>query len=111
MKLEQLNYFSTVAKTQHIGRAAKMVNISPSAISHSIRALEEELGHKLFQKAGKNIFLTDMGKRFAKKAQYLLDEAEKVKLEFLSPDSPLEGVFRVGASHGLSEHIVAGRIG
>ena len=41
MKIDQLRYFFETARQGHIGRAANIVAISPSAISHSIAALEE----------------------------------------------------------------------
>ena len=50
MKLDQLTYFLEAARHEHIGKAAKAVAISPSAISHSISALEKELGRPLFKK-------------------------------------------------------------
>ena len=68
MKLEQLRYFAEVARTEHVGKAAKALHISPSCISHSISALEKELGRELFDRLGKNIVLTEWGKRLAVRA-------------------------------------------
>ena len=79
MKFDQLNYFISAAKEEHIGNASKQVGISPSAISHSIRALEEELGEELFIKQGKRIFLTEFGKRFQAKAEKLMEQANQLK--------------------------------
>ncbi|MEQ1875152.1 MAG: LysR family transcriptional regulator [Bdellovibrionia bacterium] len=101
MKLDQLQYFVVVAETQHIGKASGILNISPSAISHSIRNLEESLGHPLFEKSGKNIYLTEYGKKLSVRARQVLDEVERVKVEFRSPELPLSGMIRVGATHGL----------
>ncbi len=55
MTLDQLQYFVEAARRQHIGQAARFLNISPSAISHSIAALEEEFGQSLFEKQGRQI--------------------------------------------------------
>jgi LysR family transcriptional activator of glutamate synthase operon len=70
MKIDQLIYFAETAKEEHIGRAAKILGISPSAISHSIASLEGELQLKLFQKKGKNIFLTVVLGRSYRGANY-----------------------------------------
>jgi DNA-binding transcriptional LysR family regulator len=107
MKLDQLQYFVVVAETQHIGRASGILNISPSAISHSIRNLEESLGHSLFEKSGKNIYLTEYGKKLSVRARQVLDEVEKVKVEFRSPTLPLTGLVRVGATHGIGARLIA----
>ena len=44
MNFDQLRYFVETARFEHIGKAAKSVAISPSAISHAIANLEDELG-------------------------------------------------------------------
>ena len=111
MKLDQLHYFSIVSETQHIGKAAKILHVSPSAISHSIRKLELDLGHPLFEKSGKNILLTELGKRFATRTKGLLNDAEKLRFDFQSGELPLEGVVRLGATHGISNLILAPFLG
>lgn len=101
MKLDQLSYFLETARQEHVGKASRILGISPSAISHSIAALEEELGRKLFEKRGKYIALTDHGKVLKARAEHLLEEARDLK-ESLSSDSvEWEGHFRMGASHHL----------
>ncbi len=62
MKFDQLSYFVEAAKQQHLGRAARVLGVSPSTLSHSISSLEEELGRDLFQKKGKTLALTLHGK-------------------------------------------------
>ena len=42
MNIDRINYFLETAKHEHLGRAAKALAISPSAISHAIKLLEEE---------------------------------------------------------------------
>ena len=79
VKLEQLSYFLEVAKTEHVGKAAKALAISPSAISHSIRKLEEEFGRELFVKQGKRIHLTSHGKLLMERARKLLEEADSIR--------------------------------
>ncbi len=101
MKFDQLQYFFAVSKTQHIGKAAKQLNISPSAVSHSIAMLEEKLGRPLVEKTGKNICLTAHGKRLAERAEKILAEIENTKNEIAAGDIEWQGTFRIGATHGL----------
>lgn len=106
MKFDQLSYFLETARLEHIGKASKVLAISPSAISHSISSLEEEIGHKLFQKKGKNIFLTDHGRLLRERATILLQHANAVKEELVSDNVDMRGHYRVAASHLLSSKIL-----
>ncbi|WP_413942842.1 LysR family transcriptional regulator [Bdellovibrio sp. HCB-162] len=103
MKLDQLTYFLETAKTQHIGKASRRLNVSPSAISHSIAALEEELGQVLFEKVGKSISLSATGRSFAEKIELHLTALSRAKEECQSENVELEGVFRMAATHGLAK--------
>ena len=107
MKLDQLKYFIETSKHEHIGKAAKILNISPSAISHSIANLEEEFGRELFIKQGKRIFLTSHGKLLAERGVFLLREAERLMEEVRSDQVELQGHYRLAATHALcEEHMV-----
>ncbi|MEL7566296.1 MAG: LysR family transcriptional regulator [Dehalobacterium sp.] len=64
MDLLHLKYFQTVAKYEHITKAAKELYISQPYLSSSINKLEEELGTPLFDRKGRNIVLNDSGKVF-----------------------------------------------
>lgn len=76
MNLNQLKYFSILAKVQHYTKAANTLSISQPSLSNSISSLEEELGTKLFEKKGRNIFLTKYGKVFLKYVDNALDILE-----------------------------------
>ncbi|HXH30786.1 MAG TPA: LysR family transcriptional regulator [Bacteriovoracaceae bacterium] len=106
MKLDQLQYFVETARRQHIGLAAKFLNISPSAISHSISALEEEFGQKLFEKQGRQIKLTHHGKLLLDRAEFLLAEVARMGQELSSDKIELSGHFRIAATHFLSSEIL-----
>jgi DNA-binding transcriptional LysR family regulator len=101
MKIDQLTYFLRTAETQHIRKAAHILNVSPSAISHSLAALEDELGQILFEKVGKSICLTEHGKRLAARIAPVLHEFERIRAEMRSPESSLEGHYKIAVTHGL----------
>jgi len=106
MKLDQLNYFLETAKQEHVGKASKILAISPSAISHSIANLEVELGRKLFKQSGKNIYLTVHGKYLAEKVEIILRDINILKDEISSDDVDHQGNYRVAAAHMLCEQMV-----
>lgn len=101
MKLEQLHYFIEAAKAEHIAKAAKACAISPSAISHSIAQLEEELGRELFSKSGKNIKLSHHGRMLLERATQILSDVSLLKEEMSAEGVELRGNFRMAASHDL----------
>ncbi|CAI6035252.1 LysR family transcriptional regulator [Cohnella sp. JJ-181] len=61
MELRQLQYFMAICEELHFSRAAEKTGVSAANISQQIRALEEELGVPLFERAGRTIALTDAG--------------------------------------------------
>ena len=68
MDIVLLNYFLTVAKTQHMTKAAQQLNITQPSLSSAIRRLESELGVTLFDRVGRNIQLNEYGMIFYKGA-------------------------------------------
>ena len=63
--LNGLRAFEAAARHMSIKNAARELNLTPSAISHRLRVLESVLGHKLMQRVGANLELTDFGKSLA----------------------------------------------
>jgi DNA-binding transcriptional LysR family regulator len=76
MNMKHVEYFRTLAKVEHVTKAAELLNISQPSLSNAMRALEEELGTKLFEKRGRNIMLTKYGKLYAKSVESAFDELE-----------------------------------
>ena len=62
LNYHHLLYFWMVAREGTIQRASVKLHIGQPAISTQLRSLEESLGHKLFQKSGRTLQLTDTGK-------------------------------------------------
>lgn len=81
MELQKLKYFHTVAKLQHVTRAAEQLQIAQPALTQAIRSLEGELGVELFAKKGRNIVLTEYGKYLEKRLDTLLPEIDGLPLE------------------------------
>lgn len=78
MNLLQLQYFRTVAETEHISHAAAALFISQPALSKTIRTLEREIGYPLFDREGTRIRLNENGRilyRYAAQALTAMDNA------------------------------------
>lgn len=63
MNEQQMRYFLDVAETQHITQSARRLRIAQPALSRTIRHLEQELGCTLLAHEGRNVRLTEEGKR------------------------------------------------
>lgn len=59
----ELRAFVAVAELRNFGRAARQLGLVPSTISQTIRALEERLGVRLFNRTTRSVSLTDAGER------------------------------------------------
>src|SRR5262249_35211197 len=85
MTLEQLRIFAAVADKQHVTQAARELNLTQSATSAAIAAFERRDGVKLFDRVGRGIVLTHMGRSFLGEARAVLvraHAAEQVLREF-----------------------------
>jgi DNA-binding transcriptional LysR family regulator len=78
--LEQLRIFAAVAKRQHVTHAAHALNLSQSAASAAISALEEHHGVRLFDRVGRAIELTEVGRLLLEEAKAVLARAAAAEL-------------------------------
>ena len=81
MKLQQLRFFITVADELGFSKAAAKLHVAQPSLSVQIKALEDELGARLFERDKHHVFLTQAGKRFQQHARALLAMAETAKFE------------------------------
>ena len=106
MEIQQLQYFKTLAKLEHMTRAAEVLMISQPALSKSISNIEKDLGVPLFNREGRSIYLNRFGEQFLKSVNIILDEYDKVKNEFENITRPGYGVVSFGFIHTLGMEVV-----
>ncbi|MCY8819109.1 LysR family transcriptional regulator, partial [Bacillus atrophaeus] len=94
MELLQLKYFQTVAFTEHVSKAAKLLNIAQPSLSLTIRRLEDELGTKLFERKGRNIQLSSSGKILLKHVNRIFTEIENAQMEIQSEEHQIANAIR-----------------
>lgn len=81
LRMDYLYYFLAVAQTKSINAAAQKINITPPAISHALKNLENDLNLTLFTRTSKGVTLTEDGLIIANKIQEIithLDELETI---------------------------------
>lgn len=95
MELTQLEYFLTVARMEHLTKAAEHLSVTQPALSHSISKLEAELGVPLFERKGRNLQINRYGTMFAKRVETILKEVERGKQEIEQNANPNSGVIHL----------------
>lgn len=97
MELRQLITFRTVASTLNFSRAAEALNYVPSNVTMQIKALEDELGVRLFDRLGKQLVLTHAGKRFLTQIQSVLDKLDEAR-SVVHDNEVLNGTLTISAN-------------
>ena len=110
MTLEQLRIFIAVAEKQHVTRAASELNLTQSATSAAIAALETRYGIKLFDRIGRGIVLTLTGRNFLNEARAVVARA-KAAAQILDDLAGLKrGSLSLAASQTVANYWLPPRI-
>jgi DNA-binding transcriptional LysR family regulator len=96
MELWQLRTFCVVAKTLHFRRAAEELYLSQPAVSHQIKALEEEIEEPLFLREKDGVKLTQAGETMYLHAVKILDIADEIHTEIRENKDVLSGKIVLG---------------
>jgi len=102
----QLMAFVTVVREGGFTKAARLLGLTQSAISHSLRALEEDAGCKLLLTVGKQPRLTDAGEELYASALRILDEMSTARLGLGERGQWGRGRLRVGASAAACQFLL-----
>ena len=103
MELRHLQHFLAVAEEQSFTRAAQRVHIVQSALSTSIRALEEELQAKLFVRGARQVGITPAGRSFLATARETLRVIDAGRETIADIEGLRAGSLSLGTVHSLPE--------
>ncbi len=101
MELKQLQHFVAVAQERHFTRAAQRVHIVQSALSASVRSLEDELGARLFVRSTRQVRLTSAGAALYDKALAVLHAAREAREVVAEVQGLRRGSLAVGSVPSL----------
>jgi DNA-binding transcriptional LysR family regulator len=107
MELSQLRTFREVADALSFTRAAQKLNMTQSAVSHQIKALELELGEPLFIRAKRGVRLSDAGKLALEYAARIIEEADALRERVRGGDHEPRGRVRAAAATQAFVHLFA----
>lgn len=110
MTLEQLRIFVEVAEREHVTRAAQVLNVTQSAASGAIAALEARHDVKLFNRVGRGIELTDAGRMFLDEARAVLARAAGAELALSEYGGLKRGTLRLVASQTIAGYWLPERL-
>lgn len=94
--IKQMRYFQAVVRCRNFTEAAEECNISQSAVSQQIQALERELGVKLLNRDRRKFSLTPAGEHFYRKSLILIHDFDRLCEETKLLDQGIKQVFTVG---------------
>jgi DNA-binding transcriptional LysR family regulator len=95
--IDKLQFFLTLAREQHFGRAAEECGITQPTLSAAIRQLENELGVMLVNRGSRYKGLTPEGQRVLEWARRIVDDARTMKEEMRAARTGLSGHVRIAA--------------
>lgn len=103
MDLTQLQTIIQVAETGSISKASERLNIVQPALSRKLGNLERELGITLFERNGRGMMVTDVGREILKHSVAIMAELEAIRQLSLDRTAPLRGEVTVGITPTIAE--------
>ncbi|GKU24270.1 LysR family transcriptional regulator [Clostridium folliculivorans] len=110
MEIRVLRYFLTVAREESITKAAEILHITQPTLSRQLMQLEEELRVQLFIRGKSKITITDEGMLLRRRAEEIVDLADRTEREFIGQDNLIGGEIFIGAGETHAMHVLAGMI-
>jgi len=102
--LDQLRTFLVVARLGKVTAAAREMNKTQSAVSASIKALEQRYGLQLFDRIGRDIILNTDGRRFVDHAGAVVREADRAEAMLADFSDTPSGPLRIAASQTVATY-------
>jgi DNA-binding transcriptional LysR family regulator len=107
LELRDIEYFAVVAKHKSIGRAAEALDMSQSALSKSLRRLEQALRAKIVQRTTKGVELTAVGSALLAKINHLRLSMDDIYREADALSKGTAGHLRIGTAPSFEPHLAA----
>src|ERR1700686_2087995 len=110
MEIHQLRYFCAVAESGSFSRAAEQSHVSQPSLSQQILKLEDELGARLFDRLGRSVRLTEVGKTFLPRARAVLRELEAARGDVVERKDSVGGAICVGVIPTIAPYFLPAQL-
>jgi len=104
MDLASLRAFVEVARDRSFSQAAETLFLTQPAISKRIAGLEEELATRLFDRAGRQVLLTEAGRHLLPRAELIIHELTDIRRELSNLSGEVSGRLAMATSHHIGLH-------
>ena len=102
----RLRAFAQLARLGSFASAAASLSLTPSAMSHSIKSLEEEMGGALFERRGHRAVLTAAGERLLRHAERILRQMRAARQEMQALQEWGKGTLRIAAPASACQYFL-----
>lgn len=106
MELHQLRYVCAIVDTGNFSRAAERCQIAQPSLSQQVLKLEEDLGAKLFDRLGRSVRLTEVGRAFIPHARAILERIEVARSSVADKRADLRGSVAVGVIPTVAPYLM-----
>jgi len=106
MDLTQLRYFVAAAETGAISRAAARCGVAQPSLSQQLRKFELSLGHRLFDRLGRGVALTDAGRALLPRARRILAEVQEAEARLAGDVAEGAGRLAIGAIPTMAPYLL-----
>jgi DNA-binding transcriptional LysR family regulator len=106
LESRHLNAFVTIVRTGSMHRAGKVLSLTPSALSHAIKSLEDDLGVVLFERTGRSLVLTAAGTKLHADAEGLVRQLQEARERAKSAHDWRRGRLVIGSTSTGCQFIV-----
>lgn len=103
---QYLRVFCVLARHLNMSRAAQELELTPSGISHCLKALESDLGCRLFERSSRKISLTPAGLEFRAEAEAILERMSNARSKLRSWIDWRRGGLRLGACNTACQYLL-----
>jgi LysR family transcriptional regulator, transcriptional activator of nhaA len=107
LNYHHLLYFWTVARTGSIAKASLELGLTQPTISEQLRVLEQSLGHKLFERAGRSLVLTEKGSTVLRYAERIFALGKELTTAVLQAAAPASQKLRIAVAPDVSATMIA----
>lgn len=104
--LSELTAFITIAEQHSFSAAARVLGLSPSALSHAMRNMESRLGFRLFNRTTRSVALTEAGNQLLCRVRPALVDLDEAVQEVASARSRPSGTIRINSSEASAKELV-----
>jgi LysR family transcriptional regulator, low CO2-responsive transcriptional regulator len=95
---QHLRVYVILARTSNLSRAAEELHMTPSGVSHCLKALEADLGCRLFDRNSRKFVLSQVGREFLAGAEQILDEMKSMRSKISTRNNWRQGQLLIGAN-------------